>query len=153
MTTTSQTSFLAEPRGEHRLSPRVLAYVAEATRDALFDLITRRFMESGLTKAGLAKRLGKDASQVTRLLSLPGNWTIDTCAELLFAIDGSMLSVNGYKPLSQRPHNHRGIVCLNFDDVPHSHSPSTSRNTVFVGQTPALSIPSTSQTRVPELAL
>jgi hypothetical protein len=131
MTTISRTSFLAEPQGEDRVSTRTLAYVAEATRDSLFDFITMRFLESGLTKARLAKRLGKDAAQVNRLLSLPGNWTIDTCAELLFAIDGSMLSISGYKPLEERAHNHRGVVCLNFDEAPHTSGPTSGNGLIF----------------------
>ncbi|MBN13892.1 MAG: hypothetical protein CMJ15_01515 [Pelagibacterium sp.] len=100
------------------------------TRDGLYDYIVRKFMESGLTQATLAKRLHKEPSQISRLLGAPGNWTIDTCAEILFAIDGSALRVDSYKPLGEPPANMREPNC--FGDYSNSRrtSPvSSEKNT------------------------
>jgi plasmid maintenance system antidote protein VapI len=101
MKITSHTnSLLAEPAGEERISDRSFGYVSQHTRDSLFDLVTLAFIESGVSKATLAKRLGKDPAQLTRILHASGNWTIDTCAELLFAINGSFLKFEQHWPLS-----------------------------------------------------
>jgi plasmid maintenance system antidote protein VapI len=101
MTTTSQANLLlVEPDGDERIQARSLGYVAQFTRDGLFDLVTSAFIESGVSKATLAKRLGKDPAQLTRILHASGNWTIDTCAELLFAINGSFLKFEEHWPLS-----------------------------------------------------
>lgn len=123
-------SFLAEPVVGQRISPRSLAYISEATRDALYDFIIQRFVESGLTKAELARRLGKDAGQLTRTLGAPGNWTIDTCAELLFSIDGSMLTFGQSWPLRERPTNRSGATVVDCEQ----RLPGTSMPAVGMGQ-------------------
>ena len=113
MNTISQThSFLAKPTGEERVSKRALGYVAQAAKDDLFDLVTRAYVESGISKATLAKRLGKDPAQITRLLGASGNWTLDTCAELLFAIRGSTLRFQEFWPLEGHASNACSPLCL-----------------------------------------
>jgi hypothetical protein len=112
MTTSLASSILAEPDGDERISAKSLAYVSEAARDELYNLVLRTCVEAGVNKATLAKRLGKDPAQITRLLGAPGNWTIDTFAQLLFAIDGRMLSAQSYWPLQQPISNRRHSNCL-----------------------------------------
>ncbi|PSS59833.1 hypothetical protein C6558_36015 [Ensifer sp. NM-2] len=89
---------LAEPTGEEKISGRALAYVSQTAKDNLFDLVTRAFIEAGISRATLAKRLGKDPSQVTRLMTSSGNWTVETCAEILFAINGAFLRFDEHWP-------------------------------------------------------
>lgn len=99
MITISQNpSLLAEPSGDEKISGRALGYASQTAKDSLFDLVTRAFLESGISKATLAKRLGRDPSQVTRLFRSSGNWTIETCAEVLFAINGAFLKFEEYWP-------------------------------------------------------
>lgn len=128
--TTSPMSFLAEPHRDDEIGARTLGYISEATRDAIYDFIIQRLMESGVTRATLARRLGKDPSQVSRTLGAPGNWTIDTCAELLFAIDGSTLQFSQAWPLRQRKTNRTGSMCVNFDCHPTSTASSSQNATV-----------------------
>lgn len=61
---------------------------ARAKRHA-YNLVMREFKKSGITKAELARRLGKGADRVSRMLGGPGNWTINTVSDLLFAISAS----------------------------------------------------------------
>lgn len=105
-------SYLAEIHGDQKLPARTIGYVSESTRDALYDLVVRKFMETGITQAVLAKRLGKSPAQICRTLGASGNWTIDTVAELLYAIDGSMLKVSSFQPHTQAKANRIGSVCL-----------------------------------------
>jgi hypothetical protein len=60
---------------------------ARAKRRA-YNLVIREFKKSGISKAELARRLGKGADRVSKMLAGPGNWTIATVSELLFAICG-----------------------------------------------------------------
>lgn len=99
-------SILSKPTGDARLSPLVLGYVQSATRLELHQLVLKAFAESGISQSTLAKRLGKRPEQVSRLLGAPGNWTIDTFAHLLFAIDGSLARVEGRDPAGKRGSNH-----------------------------------------------
>ena len=39
-----------------------------------------------MTKAELARRIGKNPDRVNHMLAFPGNWTIQTIAELLAAV-------------------------------------------------------------------
>lgn len=130
--TTSPTSFLVEPEGDNPVGPRALGYVSEATRDAIYDFIIQRLLESGISRATLARRLDKDASQLSRTLGAPGNWTIDTCAELLFAIDGSTLKFGQSWPLREKRSNRTGSVCVNFE--PEAIHPTTGLSSVKVLQ-------------------
>ncbi len=56
----------------------------------LFDSLRR---EKGWTQERLAKRLGKNKSQVSRMLNGPGNWTLDTVADLLEAMDAKIVEI------------------------------------------------------------
>lgn len=68
------------------------AYARTMTRlmvsGAVWDLWDRIRKEQGLDQRWLAERLGKHESRVSRLLKEPGNWTIDTVADFLEAMNG-----------------------------------------------------------------
>lgn len=117
MTTTSQTSFLDRPTGDERIPERALGYVTEAAREEMFDMIATACVEAGVMRSQIAKRLGKDPAVVTRQLSAPGNWTIDTISEYLFAINGRLVRASSYCPVEQAVANNRHANCL---DEPYS---------------------------------
>lgn len=105
---------LAKPQGDEQISRRAIAYASESARQDLYDLVVRNCVESGVNKATLAKRLNKDPGQMSRLLGAPGNWTIDTVAELLFAIDGRLLKAGSFVAAEEAIANMRGATC--FED-------------------------------------
>lgn len=92
------TSFLSKHTSGDPIPSAQLAYVGRKLKNDLHDLTLRAFMEEGLSQAELAQRLGVDKAQVSRWLGAPGNWTIDTAAKLLFAINGSFISVATIDP-------------------------------------------------------
>ena len=55
----------------------------------MYDVVIKEFKRSGLSQADLARRLGLGTDRVCRLLGGPGNWTLDTSSDLLFAISGA----------------------------------------------------------------
>jgi hypothetical protein len=99
MTTSARPSLLSEPHGDVPISERALAYVGTTTKMEFFDLVLRAFEEANISQATLAKRLGKRPEQISRLLGAPGNWTIETAGELLFAIDGSLARIERRWPM------------------------------------------------------
>ena len=81
---------LSEIEGGAPLSDGALGYLTQRARNNFYDYVLTKFHEAeatrGLTKAKLAERLGLGRDRVTKLLGSPGNWTIDTVAELLVGI-------------------------------------------------------------------
>lgn len=140
MTILPAPSILAEPIGNERLSPRTLAYVAESAREQLYDLVVQKCIETGVSKATLAKRLGRDPAQISRLLGAPGNWTIDTFAELLFAINGSMLQASSYLPLRAALSNRRAPACFDGSTIVKM-SPSVFNEAPTIRKSQEISVP------------
>lgn len=57
---------------------------------ALVDLFAQEAERRGLTKKQLAETLSKDPAQITRWLSAPSNFELDTLSDILLALDAEM---------------------------------------------------------------
>jgi transcriptional regulator with XRE-family HTH domain len=88
------------------LSRPTRLYFQARTRNRLYDLVMRKFRErreaEGLTQTELARRMGKRPDVLSRLLSRPSNWTIDTLSDFLLAIAGEEIDATSSFP-SERP--------------------------------------------------
>jgi hypothetical protein len=61
-------------------------FFRQRQQNRVFDTVIHALEEAGMRRKGIAAAMGVPPSQVTRLLSGPGNWTCDTISDLLFAI-------------------------------------------------------------------
>lgn len=103
--TTSPTSSLHKPLEGERVPLGTLGYFRARNKHNAYALVIRELQKSGITKAELARRLGKEPAQITRYLSGPGNWTLDTLSDLLFAISGAEDKHTISYPLREAPRN------------------------------------------------
>lgn len=85
-----KTPILSEVLSGDRIPEYKLAYFEQRAVNSFYDFVIKRFEEekinSRLTKAKLAYRIGRGQDQVNRWLASPGNWTIGTAARLLVGI-------------------------------------------------------------------
>ena len=101
MTFSDQGSPLSKPSGDARIPLGTLSFVRDKLRNDLHSAVLKAFRESGLSQKELARRLGKnDTARLCKNLGAPGNWTINTAADLLFAIDGNFFAVSAIDALA-----------------------------------------------------
>ncbi len=92
------------------LSKATRIYFQERLRNRLYNLIIKEvtsFKARDLNQAYLARRLGKKPEQISRLLSGPGNLTLDTVSDLLLGLSGGELTMIVDLPAAQPPRNFR----------------------------------------------
>lgn len=94
-------SFLSEPIGTAKIPESTLIYFRMRLKQRIFSLIAKEFKRSGLSQADLGRRLDKDPGQISRLLSGPGNLTIDTASDVLFALGGGEPAMTMAYPLAK----------------------------------------------------
>lgn len=76
------------------ISDRELRFYRKLRKNRVFNELMAYYASlaesQGLRKAHLAKRLGKDPSQITRWFAEPGNLNLDTLSDLLTSMDAEM---------------------------------------------------------------
>lgn len=91
---------LSEPKGARKVPVTTLAYFRARFKHRVYSLIIRELKESGLKQADLARRLGMEPARLSRLLSGPGNLTLNTVSDLLFAISAAEPALSTTYPLT-----------------------------------------------------
>jgi len=106
---TSQEQFFSELAAGHS-GPTVpeakRVYFQTRLRNRLFNYILGRFVQEqkkGLTKAKLARRIGKPPEMINRWLGSPSNLTIDTVSDLLLGICAEELTPQSEPLLEMAP--------------------------------------------------
>jgi hypothetical protein len=100
-------TFATDGKRLERISPSSLAYLGQRARNNCYDFVLKRFDESDMTKAELARRMGKSQSQINHMLASPANWTVRTVAELLAAISDEEFIPNARPLRGRKPRNQR----------------------------------------------
>jgi len=125
-TTSPANIILSKPTKNERIPPSNLGYFRARNKNRVYEIVITEFENSGLTQAELAIRLGKGRDRVCRLLGAPGNWTLDTVSDLLFAISGAELDYSISKPFETAQRNQRTPEWLTEHQPDVAESPGTS---------------------------
>lgn len=135
MTTYPQDILLAEPNGDGKCSDVALHYMASHSRHLSHELLIGAFLESGMTKAELARRLGWDPSRLGRVLNVPANVTVETLGQVLYAIDGSAPTYGRCLPFQECRVNYDGpdwlVKVAKAPSAPQVISPTTGSSSKF----------------------
>jgi hypothetical protein len=107
MLISQQTSMLSNPSGDEPVPAGTLAYFQSRNRSRIYEAVLQEFLRSDIPQATLARRMGKRAEQVSRILGAPGNWTLDTVSDVLFAISGAEPVYGVQYPLKEPPRNYQ----------------------------------------------
>ncbi len=110
--TSSPTPFLFELEAGH-IGPEIpaskRAYFQQRLRNKVFNFLIDKFVTAqrgGLTKASLARRIGKTPDLINRWLGAPSNLTIDSVSDLLLGIAAEELELTSSSPLGCAPANY-----------------------------------------------
>src|SRR6266436_3872112 len=108
MNTSPATTTLSKPAGDEEIPSGTFGYFQARNKYRAYSLVLDEFKRSGISQATLARRLGKTSDIVNRWLGGPGNWTLDTLSDLLFAISGAATVFGKEFPLDKPPRNKVG---------------------------------------------
>jgi hypothetical protein len=106
---TFQTQLLSEIAAGHdgpMIPESKRVYFQERFRGRIFDFLVGRFVreqKNGLTKAVLARRIGKPPEMINRWLGMPSNLTLDTMSDLLLGICAEELTPKSEPILDRSP--------------------------------------------------
>src|SRR5437667_313314 len=98
---TLQTTTLSEPTGSDKIASWMLTYFRARLKHRIYTLVVNELKRKGISQATLARRLDKEPARVSRIFSGPGNLTLETVSDLLFAIGGSELGLSIEYPLAK----------------------------------------------------
>ena len=106
MTMSRSASYLSKPKRGERIPLGSLTYARARAKNKAHSKLLKLFAESGIQKAELAAMLGKDPAQLTRWLGGPGNLTIDTISDIVFALNGGFVELEVDRALDRPRRNH-----------------------------------------------
>jgi hypothetical protein len=111
------------------IDPAMLGYFHALSQDeahgAILGLFRSLAEEGQVTRAFIARRLNKSPEQVTRWLSAPGNWTLDTFTNLALAMGHKpTLGTEAIRGLRQANEHHPAVSRIKRDKTgPRETSP------------------------------
>ena len=110
--TSLRTSILSEISTDDRIPEADFEYFEHRLLGQFYDLVATEFIRLNnagvLTKAKLARRIGRSPAQVTRWLSSPRNWETKTLSRLMLGMGAEPESFGVAHLKDQNEHNYDG---------------------------------------------
>lgn len=91
---TSRTPKTPQPSTNSQIPEEEIAYYNRRLQNRVFDEVIQAFAHEAkagrISRATLAKRIGKKPEQITRYLSNPSNFTLDTISTILIGLGAEL---------------------------------------------------------------
>jgi hypothetical protein len=138
MITSPRTSFLYEIAARLPIPLEKRAYFHARLINRIYAFVLDKFLEKqkseSLTKAELARRIGRKPEVITRLLGAPGNWTLETVSDLLLGIAGEELEPASSSLLDRVPRNIAASDLIgSFQDMKQTQEKSSQFDPIAAG--------------------
>jgi Helix-turn-helix len=136
---TSQEQFFSELAAGHSgptIPEAKRVYFQTRLRNRLFSFILGKFVieqKKGLSKAALARRIGKSPEVINRWLGAPSNLTLDTVSDLLLGISAEELTPEAESLLNQAPRNFLPDPWIKQEDQPKRTQPPRQKDDLNFG--------------------
>lgn len=116
----------------HPLTDREIFYFRQRQKNRVFQSVIAYFADQvkvrGLSKRDVATLLNRDPAQITRWLSGPSNWTLDTISDLLLAMNAELeIKIIA---LDDDLVSNRNVIT--FDDAAGDHQPPGNEPAMIV---------------------
>ena len=98
-------SKLSDPTNVDVIPPEDFTYVVTRAQLDAFNAVHRELKFSNIQRNELAKRLGMNEGQLSRLLAAPGNWGLGTAAKIFWAIGGGRIKFDLDYPMKKSRRN------------------------------------------------
>jgi hypothetical protein len=106
VTSSTKTTLMSKPIHGEKVADWTLEFFRQRNRNHVHSLVIAAMKKFGITQAELSRRLGRRPDVVCRWIGAPGNWTLDTVSDLLFAINGLEVSYQTADPLNGSKRNY-----------------------------------------------
>lgn len=139
-TTSVKRPQLSKPIRGERIDLYLLAYARARNKNHAHSLVLDQVEKSDLSRADIAKMLGKDPAQITRWLGSAGNLTLDTLSDLLLATGGSFMDLKVIDPFEGAKSNYQEISRYASLSTPSSYTTVMPRNEVNALKKPTFTV-------------
>jgi hypothetical protein len=140
VTSSATTTSMSKPEGGKKVPDWTLSYFRQRNKNRVHSLVIEAMKKHNISQAEIARRLGRRTEVVCRWIGAPGNWTLDTISDLLFAIDGLEVDYKTAAPLTAAKRNYsapdwvqvRSSVAMPISQIFHSGAPIATSSTFRV---------------------